>query len=77
MRLRGSLIDAAPVVAGSPEPLADVPVTLDGRRGVTGPAGDFVVDARLAVGDHPLTFARPGIDTVTCTVRVSAAPPGW
>ena len=71
VRLRGSLEDANPLAAGTPEPLPGVPLTLEGRRAVTGPAGDFVVNARLAAGDHPLQITRPGIEPVTLTVRVA------
>jgi hypothetical protein len=76
VRVRGLLDDAAPLDPAVPEPLGDVPVTLGGRRAVTGAGGDFVIDARLPVGDHPLAFARSGIDPVTCTVRVSVDAQG-
>jgi N-acetylmuramoyl-L-alanine amidase len=74
VRVTGSLTDAAPL--GAPEPCAEIPVVLDSRRAATGEAGDFVIDARLATGDHPLTFSRPGIDPVTLTVGVTVAGDG-
>jgi hypothetical protein len=76
VRLRGWLTDREPLVAGAPEPLEDIPVTLGGRRAVSGADGRFVIDARLPVGDHVLRCERPGIDALDLTVRVTAAADG-
>jgi hypothetical protein len=76
VRLRGTLTDLEPLVAANPEPLDDIPVTLAGRRAVSGADGRFVIDARLPVGDHALRFERPGIDSLELTVRVTAAADG-
>lgn len=77
VRLTGRLSDAdsalpAPLVDGLP----DVPVTLGGRRSVTGEQGTFVIDARLAVGTHTLRIARSGVVGKDLTVTVTAAPAG-
>lgn len=70
VRVIGNLVDAKPFVEETPEPLPDVPVSLGGRRALSGRDGDFVIDARLAAGEHRLEFKRPGIDTLALTVRV-------
>ncbi len=76
VRVRGVLDDASPLDAATPEPLSDIRVTLAGRRATTGAGGQFVLDARLDVGDHDLVVSRSGIEPVTLTVRVAADPQG-
>ncbi len=76
LRLRGTVTDVAPLLPAVPEPLADIPVTLAGRRAVTGDNGTFVLDARLGVADQPLAITRPGIDPVELRVVTTAGAGG-
>ena len=76
LRLHGTVTDVAPLVPAVPEPLADIPVTLAGRRAVSGDTGAFVLDARLKVGDEPLAIARSGIDPVELRVVTTAGAGG-
>jgi hypothetical protein len=76
VRLTGSVTDLEPLVAAQAEPLEDIPVTLGGRRAVSSELGEFVLDARLPVGNHPLRFSRPGIDPLERTAEVTAAADG-
>jgi hypothetical protein len=71
VRVIGNVVDAEPFDAATPEPLPDVPVSLGGRRALSGRDGDFVLDARLPAGEHRLECSRPGIDPLAVTVRVS------
>src|SRR5204863_4815771 len=72
VRLKGAVVDKQPLAAATPEPLFDIPVMLGGRQAMTGDRGEFVIDARLPLGDHRLEFRRPGIDSFELTVRVTA-----
>ena len=74
--LHGTIVDSIADAGENPQSVPRARVTLGGRTTTSSADGGYVIEARLGLGDTPLTVARPGIDTRTFTVRLSARAGG-
>lgn len=76
VRIRGRLFDQRPFLAGVPEPLDAITISLGDQQTQSGSSGSWVIDARLPVGAHDLQVGRDGIDPVVHRVEVTADAAG-
>ena len=71
LRLHGHVLESEPANAWLAPGVRGATVTLAGRTEVSGPAGRFVFDLRLAAGSHDLDVARPGINGLQLSLDLS------
>jgi N-acetylmuramoyl-L-alanine amidase len=76
VRVHGTVVDSVVDQGEAAQPVLLAVVALGGRTARSTADGRYVIDARLGVGDAPLTIARPGINTRTYTVRTTVRGDG-
>jgi hypothetical protein len=71
VRLHGTITDSVVAAGENAQPVPAATLALGERTTTSATDGRYVLDARLGVGDTPLTVARPGIEPRTLTVRLT------